>query len=190
MVSVAVACLPAAVSLLLLEVLFMQISGVSLTFTWPCRLCLLRVLLCTSLCYKLSPYQAHWGSDTAPAFSGLCVSLQLMWEVGLPPLLWSFPPTTTFTSFPAPDCWVLLLLLPAAMFVYTSRGRWVFPPLLWSFPPSATLTNFPTPGCWEYTPTPAGASLARPSLFIYSSGKDSLPPSSAVNAPTFFPTCL
>jgi hypothetical protein len=23
-----------------------------------------------------------------------------------PPLLWSFPPTTTFTSFPAPDCWV------------------------------------------------------------------------------------
>jgi hypothetical protein len=35
MASVAVACLPAAVSLLLLEVLFMQISGVSLTFTWP-----------------------------------------------------------------------------------------------------------------------------------------------------------
>jgi hypothetical protein len=23
-----------------------------------------------------------------------------------PPLLWSFPPTTTFTSFPAPSCWV------------------------------------------------------------------------------------
>jgi hypothetical protein len=22
-----------------------------------------------------------------------------------PPLLWSFSPTTTFTSFPAPDCW-------------------------------------------------------------------------------------
>jgi hypothetical protein len=42
-------------------VLFMQISGVSLALTWPCRLCLLRVLLCTSLCYKLSPFQAHWG---------------------------------------------------------------------------------------------------------------------------------
>jgi hypothetical protein len=39
----------------------MQISGVSLTLTWPCRLCLLRVLLCLSLCYKLSPFQAHWG---------------------------------------------------------------------------------------------------------------------------------
>jgi hypothetical protein len=61
MVSVAVAHLPAAVSLLLLEVLFMQISGVSLTLTWPRRLCLLRVLLCRSLCYRLSPFQAHWG---------------------------------------------------------------------------------------------------------------------------------
>jgi hypothetical protein len=34
-----------------------------------------------------------------------------------PPLLWSFPPTATFTSFPAPDYWAVLLLLPAAMFV-------------------------------------------------------------------------
>jgi hypothetical protein len=60
MVSAAVACLPAAVNLLLLEALFIQISGVSLALTWPCRLCLLRVLLCASLCYKLSPFQAHW----------------------------------------------------------------------------------------------------------------------------------
>jgi hypothetical protein len=44
--------------------------------------------------------------DTAPAFSGHCVYLQFMWEVGLPPLLWSFPPTTTCTSFPASGCWV------------------------------------------------------------------------------------
>jgi hypothetical protein len=45
MVSAAVACLPAAVSLLLLEALFMQISGVNLALTWPCRHCLLRVFL-------------------------------------------------------------------------------------------------------------------------------------------------
>jgi hypothetical protein len=57
-VSATVACLPAALSLLLLEALFMQIYGVSLALTWPCRLCLLRVLLCWSLCYKLSPFQA------------------------------------------------------------------------------------------------------------------------------------
>jgi hypothetical protein len=61
MVSVAVAHLPTAVSLLLLEALFMQISGVSLALAWPLRLCLLRVLLCASCCYKLSPFQAHWG---------------------------------------------------------------------------------------------------------------------------------
>jgi hypothetical protein len=45
----------------LLAVLFMQISGVSLALTWPCRLCLLWVLLCVSRCYKFSPFQGHWG---------------------------------------------------------------------------------------------------------------------------------
>jgi hypothetical protein len=59
--SAAMARLPAAVSLLLLEALFMQISGVSLPLTWPCRLCLLKVLQFLSRCYKLSPFQAHWG---------------------------------------------------------------------------------------------------------------------------------
>jgi hypothetical protein len=28
-----------------------------------------------------------------------------MWKVNFLPLLWSFLPTTTFTSFPAPGCW-------------------------------------------------------------------------------------
>jgi hypothetical protein len=53
-----VAHMPAAVSLLFLEALFMQISGVSWTVTWPHRLCLPRDL---RHCYKLSPFQAHWG---------------------------------------------------------------------------------------------------------------------------------
>jgi hypothetical protein len=100
-----------------------------------------------------------------------------MWEVGLPPLLWSFPSTATFTSFPAPDYWVVLLLLPATMFVYSSRGKWVFPPLLWSFPPSATLTSFPAPGCWAHALPPLLPEALQPTgLFIYSPGKDSLPP--------------
>jgi hypothetical protein len=34
-----------------------------------------------------------------------------------PPLLWSSPPSETFTSFPAPDYWVVLLPLPATVFV-------------------------------------------------------------------------
>jgi hypothetical protein len=100
-----------------------------------------------------------------------------------PPLLWSFPPTATFTSFPAPDYWVVLLLLPATMFVYSSHGKRVFLPLLWSFPLSATLTSFPSPGCWVQNPAPAGASPARPGLFIYSSRKDSPPPFLVLNVP-------
>jgi hypothetical protein len=95
----------------------MQISGVSFALTWPCRLCLLRVLLCWSLCYKLSPFQAHWGRWH-------CTSL--LWPV----------------------------------FVYSSRGKWVFPP-----------------SC--------GVFLRQPGLFIYSSGKDFLPP--IFGAPPSFP---
>jgi hypothetical protein len=45
----------------LLEALFIQISKVTLALTWPHRLCLLRVLLHSSHCYKLSPFQAHCG---------------------------------------------------------------------------------------------------------------------------------
>jgi hypothetical protein len=136
----------------------MQISGVSLTLTWPRRLCLLRVLLGRSHCYKPSPFQHTVGGDTAPAFSGLCVVYSSRGKWVFPPLLWSFPPTSAFTSFPAPDCRTVLLLLPASMFVYSSHGRWVFPTLLWSFPPSTTLTSFPAPGCWVCAPAPARGS--------------------------------
>jgi hypothetical protein len=98
-------------------------------------------------------------------------------------LLWSFPPTATFTSFPAGDYWAVLLLLPAAMFVYSSRGKWLFPPLLWSFPPSATLTSFPAPGCWVHAPTPAGASPACPACLFTVPGRIPFPQSLAFDAP-------
>jgi hypothetical protein len=45
---------------------------------------LLRFLLCVSLCYKLSPFQAL-GKVTLHVFSGLRVYLPFTWEVGLPP---------------------------------------------------------------------------------------------------------
>jgi hypothetical protein len=84
----------------------MQISRVSLTLTWPCSLYLLRVLLCMTATATSFPLSKHTGGgDTAPTFSGLRIYLQFTWEVGLPPLLWSCPPTATFTSFPAPGCW-------------------------------------------------------------------------------------
>jgi hypothetical protein len=104
-----------------------------------------------------------------------------------PSLLWSFPPTTTFTSFPACDYWVVLLLLPAAMFVFSSRGKWVFPPLLWSFPPSPLTQAFLLLVVGRVPPflrSLSGLSV----LFIYSSGKDFLPPIFGVQcAPPSFP---
>jgi hypothetical protein len=100
-----------------------------------------------------------------------------------PALLCSFPPTVTFTGFPAPDYWAVLLLLPTAMFVYSSRGKWVFPPLLWSFPPSATLTSFPIPCCWARAPAPPRASLAHPAYLFTVPGRLPFPQSSALSAP-------
>jgi hypothetical protein len=95
-------CQPAVVGGVIL-----QISGVSLALTWPHRLSLLRVLLCGSLCYKLFPFQAHWGEVTLHLLS--LVGLFIYSSHGkcvFPPLLWSFPPTATFTSFTVPGCWV------------------------------------------------------------------------------------
>jgi hypothetical protein len=109
----------------------------------------------------------------------------------------SFPPTTTFTSFPAPDFWAVLLLLPATMFIYSSCGKWVFPPLLWSFPLSATLTSFPTPGCWARTPgcwahTPAPARPLQPSWLLYLQSWEGFPSLNLQHSVclTPFPVCL
>jgi hypothetical protein len=100
-----------------------------------------------------------------------------------PPLLCSFPPTATFISFPAPDYWAVLLLLPAAVFVYSSHGKWVSPPLLWSLPPSATLTSFPTPGCWARTPAPVRDFPAHPACLFTVPGRIPFPQSLALSAP-------
>jgi hypothetical protein len=58
------------------------------------------------------------------------------------------------------------------VFIYSSRGKWVFPPLLWSFPPTTTFTSFPLLVAVRvplFLP-----SLA--SLFIYSSVRGCPPP--------------
>jgi hypothetical protein len=91
--SEAVAHLPTGVSLLLLEALFMQISGVSLTLTWLLRLCLLRVLLGVTATATSFPLSKHTGGGgAAPAFSGQRIYLQFTWKVNscgvfLPPSL-------------------------------------------------------------------------------------------------------
>jgi hypothetical protein len=145
MVSVAVACLPAAVSLLLLEALFMQISGVNLALTWSPQ----------ALFTQSSP-------------------------VG-EPLLQAFPFPSTLGEV------TLHLLSQAGLFIYSSRGKWVFPLLLWSFPPSATFTSFPAPGCWACAAAPAFSCLA--CLFTALWGIP-LPPLWHSGHPTFFAKCL
>jgi hypothetical protein len=85
---------------------------------------------------------------------------------------------------------VVLLLLPATIFVYSSCGKWVFPPLLWSFPPSATLTSSPAPGCWACAPDPARASLA--TWLVYLQSWEGFPSPKLWHSvrPTLFPTYL
>jgi hypothetical protein len=64
----------------------MQISGMSLTLTWPLRLCLLRVLLGVTATATSFPLSKHTGAcGTTPTFSGWRVYLQFTWKAGLPP---------------------------------------------------------------------------------------------------------
>jgi hypothetical protein len=96
----------AAVNLLLLEALFMQISGVSLPLTWPHRLCLLSSHVRERL-PQAFPFPSTLGEVTPYPLSQACVFIySSQWKWLLPPLLWSFPPTAAFTSFLAPDCWM------------------------------------------------------------------------------------
>jgi hypothetical protein len=126
----------------------MQISVVNLALIWP-----LQVLFTQSSVHDATatsfPLSKHTGGgDTALTFSGLHVYLQFTWKVGLPLSPVEFSSHHHFYKLSCSDCCCVLLLLLAGVFVYSSRGRWVFPPLLWSFPPSTTLTSFPTSGCW------------------------------------------
>jgi hypothetical protein len=109
-----------------------------------------------------------------------------------PLLLWSFPPSTIFTSFPAFPLLIVgyvLLLLLARVFVYSSHGRWVIPPLLWSFPPSTNLTGFPTPGCWVCAPALA---LSGQAQIVYLQFRKGFPsaPLQCSGHPTLFAMCL
>jgi hypothetical protein len=78
----------------------MQIPGVSLALTWPRRLCLLSVLLgttATATSFSLSKHTA--GGDTAPAFSGQCVYLQLTGKWVFPPSCGVFLPPPLLQAF-------------------------------------------------------------------------------------------
>jgi hypothetical protein len=98
-----------------------------------------------------------------PAVSGDCIYVDLWGELST-----HLAPQALFTqsspvrrpllqAFPFPSTLGEVTLHPlsqSCVFVYSSRGKWVFPHLLWSFPPFATLTSFPAPGCWARATAP------------------------------------
>jgi hypothetical protein len=179
---VAVACLPTAVSLLLLVALFMQISGVSLALTWPHRLCLLRVLLCAMPLLQAFPFASTLGEVTLHQLSQACMfiySSHGKWV--FPPLLWNLPLTTTLTSFPTPDCWAHDSTPASGMFVYSSRGKWVFPFScgVWLSPPFSLA--FPLLVAW-CAPLLLPF-LARPTCLFTVLGVIPLPPSLVLRVP-------
>jgi hypothetical protein len=86
-----------------------------LALTWSHRLCLFRVLLCGRLCNRLSPFQAVGKVTLPPRCQARVFIYSSCGRWVFPPLLWSFPPSATLTSFPTPGCWVWAPLPPEAL---------------------------------------------------------------------------
>jgi hypothetical protein len=84
----------------------MQISGVSLALTWPAGFVYSEFSCARCHCYKLSPFQALGKVTLHPLSQASLFIYSSHGKWVFPHLLWSFPPTATFTSFPAPGCWV------------------------------------------------------------------------------------
>jgi hypothetical protein len=170
----------------------MQISGVSLALTWSRRLCLFRVLLCGSLCYRLSPFQAL-GKVTLHPCSQACLFIYSScgkWV--FPPPLCSFPPT------PLPLLQAFLLLItgwcccscrPPCLFTVQvgsgssllSCGLFLPPPLSQAFP---LLVAGRAP---LFLPEPL-----LPAWLIYLQFREGFPSPNLWHSvrPTLFPACL
>jgi hypothetical protein len=105
---------------------------VSLTLTWPCRFCLLRVLLCVSHCYKLSSFQPHWGRWHCTCFLRLVCSFTVHMGSWLSPLSCGvLLPLTLLQAFLLLIAGRVLPLLPSpAQLVYLQfREGFPSPPL-------------------------------------------------------------
>jgi hypothetical protein len=168
----------------------MQISGVNLAFTWSHRLCLFRVLLCGSLCYKLSPFQAL-GKVTLHPCCQACLFIYS--SCGR----WVFPLScAVFLPLPLSQAFLLLITgrcccscQPPCLFTvhvgsgssFLSCGVFLPPPLSQA---SRLLVAGRAPHSCQRLSGPPG-------LFIYSPGKGSLPPIfSAQGAPPSFQCVL
>jgi hypothetical protein len=88
------------------------------------------------------------------------------------PLLQAFPFPSTGKGDTAPRC-------QACVFIYSSRGKWVFPPL----------TSVPAPGCWR---APLPPEPLRPARLVYLQSREGFPSPNLQRSgrPTLFPACL
>jgi hypothetical protein len=131
------------------------------------------------------PFPSTLGEVTLHLLSLACMFIYSSSEKWVfPPLLWSFPPTNTLTSFSAPDNWAVLLLPGACVCLLLTWevGLSPSPVEFSSLHHSHKLSH-----SWLLGASPRSHSR-QPSLFIYSSGKDSLPPMfGAQCAPPSFP---
>jgi hypothetical protein len=96
------------------------------------RLCLVRVLLYTSCCYKLSPFQAHWGQLHCTHFLRPACLFTVHMGSGPSPLSCEvFFPPPLLQAFPllVSGC-VLLLLASLACLVYLQFYEWFPSPTL------------------------------------------------------------
>jgi hypothetical protein len=137
------------------------------------------------------PLSKHTGGgDTESAFSGLRVCLQFTLEVGLPPSPVEFSSHRHFYKLSCCDYWAVLLLLPAAMFVYSSVrsgssllscGVFLLLPHSQAFP---LLVAGRTP---PFQPEPL-----RPTWLVYLQSWEGFPSPNLRHSvhPTLFPTCL
>jgi hypothetical protein len=168
----------------------MQISGVSLALTWPRRLCLLRVLLCVSLFYKLSSFQAL-GKVTLPLHSQACVFIYSSCGRCI------FPPSCgVFLPLPLSQAFLLLITgrcccscQPPCLFTAHVRsgssllscGVFLPPPLSQAFP---LLVAGRAP--------PLRLEPLRPVWLVYLQSREGFPSPNLWRSvrPTLFPACL
>jgi hypothetical protein len=107
----------------------MQISGVSLTLTWPCRLCLLRVLLCTTTTATSFPLSKHTGEVTLHPLSLACCLFTAHVGSGSSPLSCGvFLPPPLLQAFQLLVAGCSPTLRPDPAFLLTVPGRIPLPP--------------------------------------------------------------
>jgi hypothetical protein len=126
-----------------------------------------------------------------PAFAGGIIYADLRSEVNTllaPQALFTQSPVCEplLQAFPFPSTLGEVTLHPlswACVFIYSSRGKWVFPPVLWSFPSTAAFTSFPTPDCWALLLLSLEPLWPGPACLFTVLGRISLPFSLELRAP-------